>query len=346
METFSEQKRSKTMNNKMRVIGIGVGLVLLLVVAATWTWAEGDNVTYYACVNNSSGTIFMVAPDEECKNNETKIVWNQVGPPGPAGVDGVDGAPGPPGVDGADGEPGPQGPEGPEGPQGPAGADGAIGPQGPQGEIGPQGPAGADGADGADGATGPQGDPGPAGATGPEGAPGTCSCDITRAEFDELLIRVQTLEGDCTPQPEICDYLDNDCDGEVDENFPNLGALCSAGWGLCTNGGTIVCTMDGLGTECNAAPLPFSEEEICDGADNDCDGEVDEDWKAGGGSTQGGTLGDACSVGVGQCQRAGEVVCTLDGQGTECLGIPGPPEPEICDLLDNDCDGEIDEGCP
>jgi hypothetical protein len=153
---------------------------------------------------------------------------------------------------------------------------------------------------------------------------------------------VQTLEGDCTPQPESCDYLDNDCDGEADEDFPDLGALCSAGWGVCTGQGSIVCTMDGLGTECNAVPLSFSEEEICDGVDNDCDGEVDEDWKP----WMGGTLGATCSVGVGQCQRAGEVVCTPDGQGTECSVSPGPPEPEICDSLDNDCDGEIDEGCP
>jgi uncharacterized protein YegL len=44
----------------------------------------------------------------------------------------------------------------------------------------------------------------------------------------------------CQPNPEVCDYRDNDCDGEVDE-----------GCGDCTK-------------------------EVCDGVDNDCDGLVDE----------------------------------------------------------------------
>ena len=96
------------MNGKMRKIGISVGLVLVLAVAATWAWAHNGGTTYHACVKNS-GAMFLVTGPDDCKNNETYITWNQVGPAGPAGPAG------------ADGVPGPRGETGPTGPQGPAG---------------------------------------------------------------------------------------------------------------------------------------------------------------------------------------------------------------------------------
>ena len=48
-------------------------------------------ITYYACKNNSDGTIKIVAEAATCKNNETKISWNQVGPEGPIGPQGLQG---------------------------------------------------------------------------------------------------------------------------------------------------------------------------------------------------------------------------------------------------------------
>jgi hypothetical protein len=51
-------------------------------------------------------------------------------------------------------------------------------------------------------------------------------------------------------------------------------------------------------------------------------------------------------VGVGECARTGQYVCKADGSGTECSATPGTPTAEICDGKDNDCDGQIDEGCP
>ena len=86
--------------------------------------------------------------------------------------------------------------------------------------------------------------------------------------------------------------------------------------------------------------------EVCDGKDNDCDGMVDETGAPNDGID--GTLdpfdntrrlGAACGTEVGECAyglwecRSGRFVCT--GAITT--------QPEKCDCLDNDCDGETDE---
>jgi hypothetical protein len=49
-----------------------------------------------------------------------------------------------------------------------------------------------------------------------------------------------------------------------------------------------------------------------------------------------------CTVGLGSCEASGVIVCTADGFGTECDAVPGNPTPEICDGIDNDCNGTAD----
>jgi len=56
-------------------------------------------------------------------------------------------------------------------------------------------------------------------------------------------------------------------------------------------------------------------------------------------SCEGGTA--MCSVGVGECQRDGINICVSGN--SQCGVVPGTPETEICDGLDNDCDGSSDE---
>jgi hypothetical protein len=97
------------MKSKSFLIG-GVA-VLLLATVVTVARAQ-STVSYYACVNNSSGTIHMVDSAGKCANNEVFIQWNQTGPKGDMG---------PQGATGPQGEQGDPGPAGPEGPQGPAG---------------------------------------------------------------------------------------------------------------------------------------------------------------------------------------------------------------------------------
>ena len=136
------------------------------------------------------------------------------------------------------------------------------------------------------------------------------------------------------PSPELCgNRVDDDCDGETDEGY-EVGTACSAGEGECRRNGVTVCARDGRSTVCSAeAGVPHDE--LCGTEiDEDCDGLVDEDFD----------VGILCTAGLGECARLGVTECTLNRQAVVCAADPGAPALEICDGLDNDCDGETDEG--
>ena len=139
------------------------------------------------------------------------------------------------------------------------------------------------------------------------------------------------------PQQELCDGLDNDCDGAADEDFPNLNAPCRAGVGVCERIGVEACSPDRRTVVCSAVPGPAQEADLCDGFDNDCDGQTDEGFPE---------INRPCLVGQGACERAGIVRCSDGGRATECDVAPGIAEIERCDGLDNDCDGAADEDYP
>ena len=134
---------------------------------------------------------------------------------------------------------------------------------------------------------------------------------------------------------EVCDGLDNDCDGQVDETFDDCcqdGEVrgCGVNAGICTVGEQIC--VDGTWNECNGINIIF---EVCDGLDNDCDGQVDEQVND---CCQDGEV-RGCGIDVGVC-TAGEQSCVA-GTWNECNGMNAVVE--ACDGLDNDCDGITDE---
>ncbi|MFT7622384.1 MAG: hypothetical protein ACI9WU_001557 [Myxococcota bacterium] len=132
--------------------------------------------------------------------------------------------------------------------------------------------------------------------------------------------------------PELCDALDNDCDEAADEGL-DIGATCTVGAGICTADGVLECSD--LAVVCSVAPGQPTDE-TCNGLDDDCDGQTDEDFG----------LGDPCEAGQANCARTGTLVCTEDGKGTVCAAPPTDPIPEQCNGIDDDCDGFTDEDFP
>ncbi len=147
------------------------------------------------------------------------------------------------------------------------------------------------------------------------------SCECTGG--DELA----RCDDGSTPTVETCNGRDDDCDGETDEG---LWRNCYNGCGepgieICRSGDWVDCT----------APVPMAEELCGDGIDNDCNGQIDDGCGCTNGSKQ------SCGTDVGLCEL-GEQLCVSGKWQNKCTGSVSPVA-EICDGLDNDCNGVIDD---
>jgi len=89
----------------------------------------------------------------------------------------------------------------------------------------------------------------------------------------------QDLPGNYVPIGEVCNGLDDDCNGDVDDGL-GVGDECAGRQGVCSQAaGTVeclndvpVCSTDPGGTQAATTP------EECNGLDDDCDGDTDEDF--------------------------------------------------------------------
>lgn len=147
--------------------------------------------------------------------------------------------------------------------------------------------------------------------------------------------------------PEICDGRDNNCNGLVDDNPVGEGGPCDTSLaGICASG-NLQCINSAM--ICVAQVLPGNRQEICNGADDDCDGLIDEgpaedennNFVLGLGASCG-QEGDRCYLGHKVCdlvEYQGQTFWSLTCDGEN----PHEDIPDLCDGIDNNCDGMIDE---
>ncbi|GDX82429.1 hypothetical protein LBMAG42_42400 [Deltaproteobacteria bacterium] len=166
-------------------------------------------------------------------------------------------------------------------------------------------------------------------------------------------------EGDCDDSDdrvnpgatEICDGIDNDCDGGIDEGvtLTFYADLDEDGFGDPGTAFDACEPPDGYiadNTDCDdSAPTVHpGATEACNLVDDDCDGAIDEDfggvWYAdadGDGFGDSAVVSDACGD-----PGAGWVLDNTDCDDSEAISFPGGTE--VCDGHDNNCDGAVDEG--
>ena len=162
-----------------------------------------------------------------------------------------------------------------------------------------------------------------------------------------------------TAATEVCNSVDDDCDGLVDDDDSGLDTSTASTWYADLDGDgygelaspTVLCVqpsgyvVDATDCDNGAASSYPGADEYCDGVDTDCDGVLDEPealdaslWFA---DSDGDGYGDILTVDTACAQPSGYL-----SDGDDCddsNAAVNPAADEYCDGVDNNCDGDMDE---
>jgi len=194
-------------------------------------------------------------------------------------------------------------------------------------------------------------------------------CLVTPDAFNEARARFQDIdgdgfteaEGDCAPTdpatwpgaPELCDRVDNDCDGNTDEDPTDVHWYLDSdgdGSGTPTQSQAACDAPDGYVD--NADDCDDHDEDIgphaaeaCNDLDDDCNGDIDDgapadrSWFP---DADGDGYGDSTTP-VAQCAPPGGAYVLDDGDCDTRDPLIHPGADERCNHEDDDCDGDVDE---
>ena len=130
------------------------------------------------------------------------------------------------------------------------------------------------------------------------------------------------------PSDVTCNGVDDNCNSATDEGYVPVQSTC--GVGACLRNGVTSCVVGHELPNCTPG-TPAATDASCNNSDDNCNGSTDEEF-----------VSVPTSCGVGACQRSGATMCVAGIVQNSC--VAGSPTPELCDTVDNDCNGVTDNG--